>query len=447
LADVKRFLKAMPECDNNEEVAIKATNQYKRKAAKPHMTSPAAAPSVKKPSEDTTSPSAAKKPQANAPLRAAVTAAKATTAPKPVEHKQPLYDCQTLPKVPVSAFDFFKTNAAGDVSDPQELWAALESEEKKPYETKATHDLLRYWTEMEQYARHKKREAQSNLHIVVDVQNQSRKKRKRDKNAPKRAISAYNYFYKLHRENIIQRALDPATQNNNPDDPDYIDEEWMTKLINTESGKVNVQNVGRLVGQRWKATPSEGRTKYEEMAGQDQQRYNQEFEEYRANAEANPSTADDAGETPSKRKRSKKDENLPKRAKSAYNDFFKLEREKIVQIARGADDSDLNNDTSSNDYIPPEQLQKLRKENGTINTMEITKMIGQRWKAVTPEQMEYYNQLAEEDVERYNRETQLYNAEKEREGGAPAQETNNVVVVAAEADETRDESVDDTESE
>mmetsp|Transcript_11225 Transcript_11225/g.21464 ORF Transcript_11225/g.21464 Transcript_11225/m.21464 type:complete len:305 (-) Transcript_11225:214-1128(-) len=112
----------------------------------------------------------------------------------------------------------------------------------------------------------------------------------------------------------------------------------------------------------------------------------------------------------------KKPKDKPKRPLSAYNYFFKEEREKILKLLEGG--KDVENDPSSDDYISETELEKLRKndKDGTHKSPkfeELGKLIGTRWKALPPDRLTKYSELASEDTERYRKEMTAYNGRQE----------------------------------
>jgi hypothetical protein len=114
-----------------------------------------------------------------------------------------------------------------------------------------------------------------------------------------------------------------------------------------------------------------------------------------------------------KRPTRKKPKDKPKRPLSAYNFFFKEEREKILKILLAEDPKDVENDPGSEDYIGEEMMKRLKKEGGKVSFEEMGKLIGQRWKNIDPDRLSKYSELAAEDTERYKKEMQSYNGRQE----------------------------------
>ncbi|KAI2498630.1 high mobility group [Fragilaria crotonensis] len=114
-----------------------------------------------------------------------------------------------------------------------------------------------------------------------------------------------------------------------------------------------------------------------------------------------------------KRPTRKKPKDKPKRPLSAYNFFFKEEREKILKIVLAEDPSKVKNDKDSEDYIDDAMLARLKKEGGKVSFEEMGKLIGQRWKGIDPDRLSTYSEMAAEDTERYKKEMLSYNGRQE----------------------------------
>jgi hypothetical protein len=87
----------------------------------------------------------------------------------------------------------------------------------------------------------------------------------------------------------------------------------------------------------------------------------------------------------------------PKRPLSAYNFFFQAERHQIVQ---GSAEGDYDH--------------RKRKRTG-VSFEDLAKEISERWRNVEPDTLQYYENLARADKERYVRESELYKEQQDTE--------------------------------
>lgn len=78
-------------------------------------------------------------------------------------------------------------------------------------------------------------------------------RRKKDPNAPKRALSAYMFFANETRD-----------------------------IVKAENPDVSFGQVGRILGEKWKALTAEDKIPFETKAGADKKRYESEKELYNA---------------------------------------------------------------------------------------------------------------------------------------------------------------------
>lgn len=108
-----------------------------------------------------------------------------------------------------------------------------------------------------------------------------------------------------------------------------------------------------------------------------------------------------------------KDKDKPKRPLSAYNYFFKEERQKITKAVFCEDES-LRKKIDPD--LTVDQIKKLKKSNDNVSFEEMGKLIGSRWRVITetPDRVYYYASLAKADAERYGKEKEVYYQRKEQ---------------------------------
>jgi hypothetical protein len=149
------------------------------------------------------------------------------------------------------------------------------------------------------------------------------------------------------------------------------------KVIKNENPTLSTKDITCELGRRWKIIKTDKKKykKYEELAKKDKERYMNEMKKYK------PSEGFEI------KKGSNKDPNTPKRCKSAYLFFC----------------NSVRND--------------IKQNNPELSNKDITKEMGRLWKNVKTDKKEYkkYEELANKDRERYNREKKEYmKGDKER---------------------------------
>jgi len=92
----------------------------------------------------------------------------------------------------------------------------------------------------------------------------------------------------------------------------------------------------------------------------------------------------------------------PRRPLSAYNFFFQHQRAELV----GTNVPDIINTKNDNQKV---KRRPHRKTHGKIGFVDLSKLVGQRWKKSDKESRAYYYKLAVEDKERYQKELVEYN--------------------------------------
>ena len=78
--------------------------------------------------------------------------------------------------------------------------------------------------------------------------------KQKDKNKPKRPLSAYNFFFKEERKKIL-RALNCKDKNYRKLIDPELDIDLVTKLKKVD-GKVCFEELGKLLGRRWQVQKS-----------------------------------------------------------------------------------------------------------------------------------------------------------------------------------------------
>lgn len=131
------------------------------------------------------------------------------------------------------------------------------------------------------------------------------------------------------------------------------------------------------------------------------------------------SATTDASSKASKRGAKKKIKGKPKRPLSAYNLFFRDERERILNDISKKEDGD---DTESNKDEEQEEeggggaegdanttgTKPKKKPHGKIGFESLAKLIGKRWQELESVEVDKYKKLAEEDAKRYKAEMEVF---------------------------------------
>ncbi|OQS07738.1 hypothetical protein THRCLA_00267 [Thraustotheca clavata] len=123
-------------------------------------------------------------------------------------------------------------------------WAALDENDKKRFVLKADDDKARYQREKEDYLPDPAYETQATKSKAA--------RKKKDPNAPKRALSAYFYFCEEHR---------PATREANP--------------------SKKITEIASLLAEMWRALPEKKRAKYNKLAADAKEKYQEKMQAYK----------------------------------------------------------------------------------------------------------------------------------------------------------------------
>jgi hypothetical protein len=133
------------------------------------------------------------------------------------------------------------------------MYKNLTAEEKTTWAARAAEDKARYDVEIASYVPPPGHDARGVM--IDDYRPRKRNKRgPKDAAAPKRVSGAYVFF----------------TNDVRP-------------IVMTESPGIKFVEMGRALGERWRALPADQKKRYEDMAAEDKVRYQMEMQQYTAN--------------------------------------------------------------------------------------------------------------------------------------------------------------------
>jgi len=244
------------------------------------------------------------------------------------------------------------------------MYAEMPPDEKEAWNARAEQDKVRYLRELESYVPAPGYDVKGDMIAGARVILRTSKggKKSRDPNAPKKNMSAYLMYQNTMRESF-----------------------------RTENPGMTFGQLSKFTSSMYKSLTPEEKARWEEAAQQDKARYETEMAGY-----VPPPGFDQTGQlldaggvltASGARKRAKKnrDPDAPKRARGSYV-FFTL------------------------DCRP-----KLVKETPEMKFTEMGHVMGERWRALLPEERRRYEDLATADKGRFNEEMAKYNAKRAEE--------------------------------
>lgn len=247
------------------------------------------------------------------------------------------------------------------------MYAEMPPDEKEAWNQRAEQDKARYLHALSQYVPPPGYDVKGDA-IAGAAPARATKSGKvtRDPNAPKKNMSAYLMYQNTMRESF-----------------------------RTENPGMTFGQLSKFTSAMYKSLTPEEKGRWEEAARQDKTRYEGEMANYVPPPGFDPTGAMVAESTfiggGGGRKYSKKnkDPDAPKRARGSYVFFTLDERPKVI------------------------------KENPDIKFTEVGHVMGERWRALTPEEKKKYEDLANNDKKRFNDAMAAYNAEKQASQPAP----------------------------
>jgi len=233
------------------------------------------------------------------------------------------------------------------------MYAELPPLEKETWVARAEADKARYLNELASYIPPPGYDAKGDASIVQVITKGGRRgKPERDINAPKRNMSAYLLYQNAMREQFKR-----------------------------ENPGMTFGQLAKYTSHMYKNLTPEEKATWEARAQQDKARYDAEISAY-----VPPPGHDARGvlieeQRPKRRqKRAPRDPAAPKRASGAYVFFTNDMRPKVLQEFPG------------------------------IKFVELGRVLGERWRALQPEEKKRYDEMAAEDKVRFQVEMQQYNA-------------------------------------
>ena len=136
----------------------------------------------------------------------------------------------------------------------------------------------------------------------------------------------------------------------------------------------------------------------------------------------------------------KKHKDKPKRPLSAYNLFFKDERQNILKAIPNKEDEeegkkeDEESKEGEDDKDETEESKKRKRKkapHGKIGFENLAKIIGQRWQKLESDRVEHYKKLAAKDMKRYKEEMEVFLTKIENEKKAKQEMADGVAPAPA----------------
>jgi len=159
------------------------------------------------------------------------------------------------------------------------------------------------------------------------------------------------------------------------------------KKKRAEYPKLNFSDLTKKVAASWRGLDEAGKKTYTDQSEADKLRYKQEMKKYKPPSESSNDLSEESSEqkpTNKKRKR-ERDPDQPKAALNAYLFYMK------------------------------ENRQTIKKENPGLKTTDISRKIGELWRALTDAEKKPYVDLALEDKKRYQEQMTVYTEKKRKE--------------------------------
>ena len=250
-----------------------------------------------------------------------------------------------------------------------------------------------------------KKQQQQVSHSQLDKKRKrGRPKKDASEGWPKRPLSAYNIFFQRERERLKKMMR-----------REKRDEQ--TKVCN-----LSFTNLARTIASNWNVLSNSDKAPFEELANENRKRYRREVhsmvEKKQKLLDANNTTSCETSSidhtlklsvkvdnTPLKRRRGRPkrdpEEGWPKRPLSAYNWFFKEERERLLKSRAS---KSIKMDFEKEGIKKATKQESKPKKHGIISFVDLSRAVAIKWKEMTEEAKFPYKLQAEGNLIVYKRE-------------------------------------------
>lgn len=276
-------------------------------------------------------------------------------------------------------------------------WKTLSAEEKKPYEEKyqaekevylkiigmekREHEAMRLLDEeQKQKTAMELLEQYIQFQQEVIVNDNKKKKKEKDPLKPKQPLSAFFLFNNERRAALLAE------------------------------NKNDVKEVAKITGEEWKNMTEQQKAPYEEMAMKKKEQYLQEMEVYKKKKDEEAAEHMKEEEELMKLKKQEALQLLKKKEKTEnLIKKTKENRQKKKQKEDNVDPNKPKKPASSFFRFSREERKKLVEERPGINNSTINALISLKWKELSEEEKQVWNNEAAEAMEAYKKEMEEYN--------------------------------------
>ncbi|PIN16780.1 HMG box-containing protein [Handroanthus impetiginosus] len=294
-----------------------------------------------------------------------------------------------------------KANPEADFKEISNLlgakWKTITAEEKKPYEE-------RYQAEKEAYLKivgNEKREHEA-MKLLEDEQKQ--------KTAMELLEQYLQFKQEAEKENKKTKKEKDPLKPKQPMSAYFIFSNERRAALLAENK--NVLEVARITGEEWKNMTDKERAPYEKMALKNKEQYMQEMEVYKQKKEEEAANFKKEEEELMKLQKQEAMQLLKKKEKTEAlikKTKEKRQKKKKEKGEKNADPNKPKKPASSFLLFSKETRKNLVEERPGVNNSTINALISVKWKELSEEERQIWNDKAAETMEAYKKELEAYN--------------------------------------